>query len=266
MTAVMSLRPAHGGPRAEGAGLRALWENRRRCGGPEVDAHPQGSPTMPRAVFIVVLFLLLLAVALLGAAGRLDWPMAWAVLCVFGGFAGSALVVMDPALIRERASLEAGIDPKDVILAGLGFVGLYPGTLVVAGLDTGRFGWSPPLPAAAELLALAVFGLGYGFAFWAMRTNPFFSTFVRIQEERGHRVVSEGPYAWVRHPGYAGTLVAHVALPLALGSLWALLPALIGVVSFVARTREEDATLERELPGYREYKKRVRWRLLPGVW
>jgi protein-S-isoprenylcysteine O-methyltransferase Ste14 len=221
---------------------------------------------MPRAVFVAALFLLLLAVGLFGSAGRLDWPMAWAFLAVMGSFVVTAFVLIDPALIRERASLEAGIEPKDVILAGLGFVGLYPGTVVVAGLDAVRFAWSPPLPAGAKLLALAVFALGYGFAFWAMRANPFFSTFVRIQEERGHRVVSEGPYAYVRHPGYAGTLLAHVALPLALGSLWGLIPALIGVVAFVARTGEEDATLERGLPGYREYQQRVRWRLVPGLW
>jgi protein-S-isoprenylcysteine O-methyltransferase Ste14 len=108
--------------------------------------------------------------------------------------------------------------------------------------------------------------LGYGFAYWAVYSNPFFATFVRIQEDRDHSVVSSGPYALIRHPGYAGALLAHLALPFALGSIWALLPAALGTLFFVARTSREDRTLRDHLAGYREYQTRVRWRLVPGVW
>ncbi len=99
-----------------------------------------------------------------------------------------------------------------------------------------------------------------------MQANRFFSTFVRIQEDRGHHVVTTGPYRFVRHPGYAGAIVGSLALPLALGSLWALIPAAIGSAGFALRTHREDRMLRDELPGYLEYSRRVRWRLLPGLW
>jgi protein-S-isoprenylcysteine O-methyltransferase Ste14 len=143
---------------------------------------------------------------------------------------------------------------------------LYPGTLIVAGLDIGRVHWSPALPLFVHGLGFSVFAVGYLFALSAMRSNPFFETFVRIQADRGHHVVATGPYATIRHPGYAGACLAHMAIPLALGSLAALAAASIGVVLFVVRTKFEDDTLSRELAGYAEYRSRVRWRLVPGVW
>ena len=108
--------------------------------------------------------------------------------------------------------------------------------------------------------------MGYAFSLWAMRVNPFFATVVRIQSERGHRVVDQGPYRWVRHPGYAGAVVAHLALPVALGSLWGLAPAVLGCLFLLARIQAEERTLRSGLTGYPEYASRVRWRLVPGVW
>ena len=221
---------------------------------------------MLRAWLGVAILLLLLAACLFGSAGRLDWAAAWTYLAVFGAFVVAAFALLDPSLIRERAAPGPEVDRGDAALASLGFVGLYPGTLIVAGLDAGRFGGSPGLSLGAQISALLVFSLGYALALWAMRANPFFATFVRIQDERGHSVIDAGPYAWVRHPGYAGTLVAHFALPLALGSWWALLPASFGCLLFVLRTAREDRTLEARLPGYREYQLRVPWRLVPGIW
>jgi protein-S-isoprenylcysteine O-methyltransferase Ste14 len=116
------------------------------------------------------------------------------------------------------------------------------------------------------MAALLIFAFGYGFAFWAVLSNPFFATFVRIQDDRDHSVVSSGAYALVRHPGYAGVILAHLALPFALGSIWALVPAVVGTILFIVRTAREDQTLRDHLVGYREYQTRVRWRLLPGVW
>jgi protein-S-isoprenylcysteine O-methyltransferase Ste14 len=158
------------------------------------------------------------------------------------------------------------VDRGDVVLATLGFLALYPGTFVVAGLDAVRFGPALPMAQSVQVAALLVFALGYGFAYWAVYSNPFFATFVRVQEDRDHSVVSSGPYALIRHPGYAGGLLAHLALPFALTSIWALLPAAVGTVLFVARTSREDRTLRDRLAGYREYQTRVRWRLVPGVW
>jgi protein-S-isoprenylcysteine O-methyltransferase Ste14 len=99
-----------------------------------------------------------------------------------------------------------------------------------------------------------------------MLTNEFFSRDVRIQEDRGHAVVSDGPYRLVRHPGYAGFIVATLATPLVLGSLWALIPAALATAGLVVRTALEDRTLKEELDGYREFAQQTRYRLLPGIW
>ena len=99
-----------------------------------------------------------------------------------------------------------------------------------------------------------------------MRANPFFSTVVRIQSERGHRLVDQGPYQWVRHPGYAGAVVAHLALPISLGSLWGLAPAALGCLLLAFRIVHEERTLRSGLAGYPEYVLRVRWRMVPGAW
>jgi len=113
----------------------------------------------------------------------------------------AALAFVDPELMRERAAPGPGVDRGDVVLATLGYLGLYPGSFVVAGLDAVRFGPALPIPQSIQVTALLVFALGYGFAFWAVRSNRFFATFVRIQDDRNHSVVSSGPYALVRHPG-----------------------------------------------------------------
>lgn len=219
---------------------------------------------MLRAGFEAIALLAFLGACLFIPAGRVAWPAAWLYLALFAAFTAATFLAVEPDLVRERAAPGPGSDRRDALLASLGFLGLYPGTLVAAGLDAGRGGAGLPLPVQG--LGFALFAAGYAFALWAMRVNPFFSTFVRIQRERGHAVVGEGPYAWVRHPGYAGTIVAHLALPAALGSPWAFLPALAGCALFVARTAREDRVLGEQLPGYDTYRRRVRWRLLPGVW
>ena len=154
----------------------------------------------------------------------------------------------------------------DVVIAALGYIIIYPGTLAVAGLEVVRFEPVAVFPLALQVAALLVFAAGLGFAFWAVLCNPYFSTFVRLQDDRGQVLISTGPYAMVRHPGYAGFLLAHLALPLALGSIWAMLPAVVGLLLFLVRTRREDQFLGKHLDGYREYQGQVRWRLLPGVW
>jgi protein-S-isoprenylcysteine O-methyltransferase Ste14 len=219
-----------------------------------------------RAIVITVVIFLLLAGCLLGAAGQISWPIAWIVLGIYLVSKVAGLVFIDPDLLRERAAPGPDVDRGDRVIATLGYLGLYPGTLLVAGLDAIRFGPAVLIPQSIQMIALLVFAFGYGFASWAALSNPFFTTFVRIQDDRGHSVVSSGAYALVRHPGYAGVLLAHLALPFALGSIWALLPAAVGTILFIVRTAREDQTLRDQLVGYREYQTRVRWRLLPGVW
>jgi protein-S-isoprenylcysteine O-methyltransferase Ste14 len=221
---------------------------------------------MIRAIVVTTALFFILGGCLLGAAGTLSWPIAWIVLGIYFASKVSALAFGDSEMIKERVAPGQGVDPVDKVLAALGYLGLYPGTFIVAGLDAVRFGPAIHIPDPITLLALVVFSVGYVFSSWAVLCNPFFSTFVRIQDDRDHLVISSGPYALLRHPGYAGVLLAHLALPLALGSIWALLPAIVGVTFFVRRTSREDQFLRDRLNGYREYQSRVRWRLLPGIW
>ena len=129
-----------------------------------------------------------------------------------------------------------------------------------------RFGWTGTVPVALHLGGLLVNMLGYALFLWAMVSNAFFAEGVRIQDERAHRVATDGPYRYVRHPGYAGAIVAGLATPFLLGSLWALIPAALSAGLYVVRTGLEDRTLMQELPGYIEYAERTRFRLFPGVW
>ena len=135
---------------------------------------------------------------------------------------------------------------------------------LTAGLDA-AFGWSPPFSLQAKAVALLVILAGHALASYALIENRFFSGVVRIQFDRGHRVVSTGPYRWMRHPGYLGAILAYLAAPAFLDSACAFLPAAVIVAALVVRTRLEDRALQEELEGYREYAGQVRYRLVPGV-
>jgi protein-S-isoprenylcysteine O-methyltransferase Ste14 len=137
--------------------------------------------------------------------------------------------------------------------------------MVVAGLDH-RWGWPPFVPDWLQVLAALGVAVGYGLGVWAMVENRYFSAVARIQKDRGQEVVTSGPYRMVRHPAYAGALLASLALPLMLDALWALVHALVMVVGIAARTNFEDRMLIEELEGYLSYTKRTRYRLVPGVW
>jgi protein-S-isoprenylcysteine O-methyltransferase Ste14 len=133
-------------------------------------------------------------------------------------------------------------------------------------LDAGRFGWSPDVPTAARAAALACYVLGFALSLWAILTNRFFSSVVRVQHERGHHVVREGPYRFVRHPGYLGMLLAIVSESIVFGSMWSLVPTAAFLVVLVARTALEDRMLRNELAGYDDYARSVTCRLAPGIW
>jgi protein-S-isoprenylcysteine O-methyltransferase Ste14 len=200
------------------------------------------------------------------SAGRLDWPMAWLCLAVHLLFGTFLIVRGNPQMLRARSAQEAAAKPWDVLLATLAAALFGPAPLVVAGLDVGRFHWSPPMPPWVQMVALLVFALGMGLGGWAMVTNKFFTKYVHIQQAAGHYAVDRGPYAIVRHPGYSSAALAFGTLPIALGSLWALVPAWLGISLLVVRTYLEDETLKAELPGYGSYAGRIRWRLFPGIW
>lgn len=202
-------------------------------------------------------------------SGRWDWPEAWlyAVTAILA-FVLSRLLASrrHPDLITERARfMEArNTKPWDKFLApALGFGSIL--ILVVVGLDE-RYGWSPAFPREAKVIAFIGILFGYAFSSWALIENRFFSGTVRIQTERGHHVVSSGPYRIVRHPGYAGAAISYLLIPVLLDSSWALISSILLLVVMVVRTALEDKTLQEELPGYREFTRKTRYRLLPGIW
>jgi protein-S-isoprenylcysteine O-methyltransferase Ste14 len=166
-------------------------------------------------------------------------------------------------IVNARGRAGRGTKTWDKVIGGL--LGLmYFAAPVTAGLDS-RFGWSS-LPASWLAPAVALYVLSSMLVHWAMLANPFFEKTVRIQAERGHEVATGGPYRFVRHPGYLAFCAMSFALPLGVGSPWALAPAAIAAALVVVRTALEDRTLRRELAGYDGYARRTRWRLLPGLW
>jgi protein-S-isoprenylcysteine O-methyltransferase Ste14 len=215
-----------------------------------------------RLATVVVLFVLVLLVP----AGTWRWPAAWAFLGLYVAFAvpvAAWLFRANPSVLAQRIDWTRRA-PKSwdrVLMAAL--IPVFVAVYALAGLDF-RFGWSD-VPAALRAVAFLLVGAFYVLLALVLRENAFLSRVVEVHPEAGHRVVTTGPYAVVRHPMYAGYVVWLLAVPIALGSLPALAPAAVLAAAILARTVLEDRTLHAELPGYPEYAAKVRWRLLPGV-
>ncbi len=196
-------------------------------------------------------------------AGRWDLPWLWATAALGSLLTLGMTLTIDPDLARERRRPGPGGLDRVTRLAMAASVAAQ---VSVACLDIGRFHWSDTVPLAAHVLGLAVFGLGFGLLSWAVVVNRFFSSVVRIQTDRGHAIITQGPYRYVRHPGYLGMLLGYPVIALAVGSWWALVPSALCVLVVLRRLRIEDAYLQEHLAGYREYATRVPYRLVPGVW
>lgn len=211
--------------------------------------------------------LLFLGLAVFLPAWRLDWPAGW--VCV--GLVWLGLIAQDvhvrrrnPGLMERRRRPGPGTPLWDRVLMGFAHV-LTPALFVVSALDgAARHPAFPPF--ASWLAGLALWAAGQLLVARAMGTNAFFEGTIRLQEDAGHRVVSDGPYRYVRHPGYAGFLLYFPSIPLLLGSLWGLAPAALVLVWLLPRTIAEDRFLQAKLPGYADYARRVRWKWLPGAW
>lgn len=210
-----------------------------------------------------LLFAAVVAALTFGIVGRADLVMVNAFAVVAMGLMLVGILVIDPDLARERFRRgQTGEDP--VRLAWIR--GLFLALFVYALLDVGRLRWTDGVPPALQVAALAAFALALGWEIWAVSVNRFFVPVIRLQADRGHRVVSSGPYALVRHPGYAGMTLMGPTTALAIGSWGALAPGLVLAALFIVRTAHEDGFLRRNLTGYPEYADRVRFRVLPGVW
>ncbi len=204
--------------------------------------------------------------AVLASIAPLEWPLgpmylrlAFATVVVNV----AATLIWNPVLIRRRMSAGKGWKTWDMVLM-VPLVVAMVAVFVVAGVDAGN--WASGRPGPRWLSGAILFVLGWALVTWGMAVNPFFEKVVRIQSEHGHHVIEAGPYRYVRHPGYVGFSLWMLSTPLLLMSTWAMVPAVIAVVTFVVRTALEDRTLQAELPGYAEYASRTRFRLIPGLW
>jgi len=213
-----------------------------------------------------------LSVAVVGAAimlsaGRKDWWPAWAVVAVMAvnlTAVGIVLLRFQPNLMAERMYPPKSAKTWDQTLVSILRL-TQLARYILGGLGL-RYGWMHGFPLWLQIAGIAGCLLGYAVFAWAMASNSFFSQVVRVQTDRGHTVAMSGPYRFVRHPSYAGMIMFEFAMSALLGSWWAVLTGAVCAGLFVLRTALEDRTLMSELPGYKEYAQKVKYRLIPRVW
>ena len=215
-----------------------------------------------------LIWVVALGVLLFVTAGTLHWPAAWVFLgtsAAIGIGFGWWLAKTDPALLAERMR---PMMQKDQPAADKKFMLVFGVTALIWFLAIGfdKRLHASDIPVALQALGLAMLLLTTGFIMWVMRENSFAAPVVKVQTERGHRVVSTGPYAWVRHPMYSGTILFFVGVPLLLGSWWGVALSPLFVILFAIRSGIEERALVAGLPGYADYTRRVRYRLVPGLW
>jgi protein-S-isoprenylcysteine O-methyltransferase Ste14 len=215
-----------------------------------------------RMAFRIVLLESLLAALLFTSAGRLDLPWFWAMLAVHSLMVSAMMYLIPPDLRQERMQPGAGEQDRHLRLLLIPPLLLH---LVVAGLDA-RFGWSPDPGPLVRTIGLVGVVASLAVAIWAMHANRFASCAVRLQSDRGHHVITSGPYRYVRHPGYAGSLSCALAATFTLGSFYALLPLVPALLIIAVRATREERFLRTALDGYADYMHRVRYRLVPGLW
>ena len=213
---------------------------------------------------------LLIPLILLMCGGQLGWWQAWlyTILILAAGIGGRMWAEQrHPGLTAERQNIENIQNAKawDKVLAPLMAVSVVFPMVIVAGLDH-RYNWSAEFPLWLIVFGFLLIALGYAFGAWALAENRFFSSVMPAQMDRGYAVCDSGPYRFVRHPGYAGSILALFGIVLAMGSVWTLIPAAMATIITVIRTVLEDRALQKELLGYRDYAQRVRYRLIPGIY
>ena len=208
--------------------------------------------------FILILFI---------SAGRIDYYQGWifSAISLLGLLMNIFFASDDTELLHERSK-----PPKDAKQWGKLILKLSALTTiiayVIAGLDSGRYQWSPHLQWSICLLGIVLMFIGQLLFLIAKKTNRFFSSVVRIQNDRGHNVCETGPYRFVRHPGYLGMIITWIGFPLLLGSVWSIIPIVTAIILLLVRTRLEDRTLIQELTGYSQYIQKTHYKLVPGIW
>jgi protein-S-isoprenylcysteine O-methyltransferase Ste14 len=209
-----------------------------------------------------LVFVIMLAATLFGTAGRFDIIEFWVYIAIVAAVSALSLTVLDTDLMQERmrpGGRRVGWHFLPLVIV----IFLH---WAVAGLDRGHLHLSDEVKPGLEVVALVLFTLAWIVFVWAMYVNRFFSSIPRIQSERGHTVISTGPYRFVRHPGYTAGLLAAITSGIALGSWISTFIAPIALALLVWRTIVEDRMLQRDLPGYGDYAACVPYRLVPGIW
>lgn len=200
-------------------------------------------------------------------AGRLDWALGCLFL-FFWGFLKILFILLlywhDPDLLVERATCHENTQPYERVVLPVYFIFSFS-TILLAAVDGGRFRWSGEVPLAVIVIAYILFLFGNGLASWAVAANPFFSSESRIQQERRQKVTYQGPYRFIRHPGYLAAILMWPVTGLVLASWWAAISGLLASLMMFIRTALEDRMLQKELAGYQEYVQQVRYRLFPGI-
>jgi protein-S-isoprenylcysteine O-methyltransferase Ste14 len=223
---------------------------------------------LARAVIRVILFNTIVGLAFFVPAGQVNWPQVWVLLALWVLYYLLMFFVglrVSPDMVLERAKgFQKEGKAYDRVVIPV-YMLTFAGLMITAGLDVGRYGWSN-VPVWVEMVAFVPVLLAYVLPIWATFSNPFAAGVMRIQEERGHHVISSGPYRFVRHPMYLGTVIFGIFTPLFIGSWWALIPGFAMACVFVVRTILEDRVLHEELPGYQAYAQKVRFRVFPGIW
>lgn len=218
-----------------------------------------------RWIFKSIVYTVIFSLALFAPSSDWRWLMGWVYLAIYIINQVFLTLILPRDLLSERSKPQEGSKGWDIVLASVAALLMPMAVYFIAGFDHAK-AWSKTFPPVMQVVALLVMVGGIALSDWAMAANKFFSGVIRIQEDRGHTVETGGPYRFVRHPGYVGGILHHLAAPLMLGSWWALIPGGIGALLFVIRTALEDKTLQDELPGYQAYARQTRYRLLPGIW
>jgi protein-S-isoprenylcysteine O-methyltransferase Ste14 len=225
------------------------------------------SNTSVRYIIQRMIIYFLFAIFLFVSAGTINWLRGW-IYFLYGLFIEiSALIIYAmkaPEMLKQRGTSHVGVKTFDKIFMVVWLL-LVLITSIVAGFDAIRYKWSS-IPFFTVYIGAALIAAVNVFGIWAMVENEHFEQFVRIQTDRKHRIVTTGPYRFVRHPAYAGTIIGAVGVPLMLGSCWTFVPTGALIILFVIRTFLEDRTLYRELDGYADYTKQTRYRLFPRIW
>ena len=210
--------------------------------------------------------LLFFAVIFISAGRFIYWQgLVYVVIGLFMFILSFTTLRLDPDLMNERSNPGEGVKKWDKLILGLSFLATL-GMYIVAGLDSGRFQWSPDFHWSLITLGIIFTTLGQLLFLIAQKQNKYFSSTVRIQTERGHTVCETGLYKFVRHPAYLGSVIQTIGFPLLFGSLWSILPVSVLLILLITRTYLEDKTLQAELKGYTEYTVKTRYRLIPYLW